>query len=89
MLVDLVPLIRKSTVAVLVLTLLGHRTLWELAKENGAYACFHKPRASGEELDKAIRHAIAFVGQMPQDDRHQRKQTQNKGPASVGTEPLL
>jgi len=60
----------KPTVAVLVLTLLGHRTLWELAKEYGAYACFHKKHTTGEDLDRAIRRAVAFVGWMPKGDRY-------------------
>ena len=88
-LINFVPIASKPQVPVIVLTQIPYPTVWELAKENGAYACFHKPRASGEELDKAIRHAIAFVGQIPKDDRHQRKQTQNKGPAPLGIEPLL
>ena len=54
--------------AVIVLTQIPHRALWELAKENGAYACFHKYHTSGEDLDKAIQRAIAFVGQMPKED---------------------
>jgi DNA-binding NarL/FixJ family response regulator len=65
----LVPDIRRPQVAVIVLTQIPHRALWELAKENGAYACFHKYHTSGEDLDKAIQRAIAFVGQMPKEDR--------------------
>ena len=38
----LVPIHSKPTVPVLVLTLLVHRTMWELAKQYGAYPCFHK-----------------------------------------------
>ena len=49
-----------STDVVLVLTPLRHRTSWELAKQRGAQACFHKTHTSGEDLEKAIWRAIAF-----------------------------
>lgn len=68
-LADLVPIPRKPTVAVLVLTLLGHRTLWEIAKEYGAYACFHKKYTTGEDLARAIHRAVEWVEQMPIEDR--------------------
>jgi len=64
-LVNLVPIASKPQVPVVVLTQIPYPGVWELAKQNGAYACFHKPRTSAEDLDKAIRHAIEFVGQMP------------------------
>ena len=67
---DLVPNPSRPTVAVLVLTLLGYQSLWELAKEFGAYACFHKKHVVGEDLDKAIQRAVAFVGQMPKEERY-------------------
>jgi DNA-binding NarL/FixJ family response regulator len=69
LLADLVPIPRKPTVAILVLTLLGHRTLWELAQESGAYACFHKKHTTGEDLDRAIHRAVELVAQMPKEDR--------------------
>lgn len=51
---------RKSPqVAVVVLTQLAHRTLFELMKDNGAYACLIKQHSSGEELANAIQQAIA------------------------------
>jgi DNA-binding NarL/FixJ family response regulator len=68
-LVQLVPIANRPQVPVVVLTQLPYPGVWELAKENGAYTCLHKSRASGEDLDKAIRHAIAFVGQMPKEER--------------------
>jgi len=68
-LAELVPTPSKPTVAVLVLTLLVHRTVWELATAYGAYACFHKKHTRGEDLEKAIQRAVAFVGQMPKEDR--------------------
>ena len=70
LLADLVPIPRKPTVAVLVLTLLGHRTLWELAKEYGAYACFHKRHTTGEDLDRAIHRAVELLEQMPKKDHN-------------------
>ena len=69
-LVNIVPIASKPQVPVVVLTQIPYPGVWELAKQNGAYACFHKPRTSAEDLDKAIRHAIEFVGQMPKEDRY-------------------
>ena len=67
----LVPVASRPHVAVIVLTELPGRGVWELAKQRGAYACFHKPHTTGEELDKAIQRAVAFVGQMPKENRYQ------------------
>ena len=61
----LVPVARRPHVAVIVLTKFPDRGVWELAKQSGAYACFHKDRTTGEDLDKAIHDAVAFVGKMP------------------------
>jgi CheY-like chemotaxis protein len=69
-LLNLVPNACRPHVAVVVLTLMTHRGVWELAKQNGAYACLAKKFTSGEDLDKAIQRAVAFVGQMPKEDRH-------------------
>src|SRR5262245_35502059 len=69
-LVDLVPMARRPKVAVIVLTHITHRVLWELAKQNGAYVCLAKKFTSGEDLDKAIQRAVAFVGHMPKEDRY-------------------
>jgi DNA-binding NarL/FixJ family response regulator len=63
-LADLVPIPAKPTVPVLVLSLLEHRTVWELAKQYGAYACFHKKHTRGEDLEKAIERAMEFVAQV-------------------------
>jgi DNA-binding NarL/FixJ family response regulator len=63
-LADLVAFPAKPTVPVLVLTLLEHRTVWELAKQYGAYACFHKKHTTGEDLEKAIQRAVEFVAQV-------------------------
>ncbi len=67
LLTELVPIPSKPTAAVIVLTLLAHRTLWELAKQNGAYVCLHKKSTAGEDLEKAIHRAVEFVRQMPKD----------------------
>jgi CheY-like chemotaxis protein len=67
-LVELVPIASRPRIAVIVLTQLGYRSLWDLAKEQGAYACFHKHHTSGEDLNKAIQQAMAFVRQMPKED---------------------
>jgi DNA-binding NarL/FixJ family response regulator len=69
-LLNLVPNASTPHVAVVVLTLMTHRGVWELAKENGAYACLAKNFTSGEDLDKAIQRAVAFVGQMPKENRY-------------------
>ena len=69
-LLDLLPIASRPNVAVVVLTHVGDKGLWELAKEHGAYACLLKQHTSGEVLDKTIQRAIAFVGQMPKEDRH-------------------
>jgi DNA-binding NarL/FixJ family response regulator len=68
---DLVPVADKPQVAVIVLTRIEHRSLWDLAKEQGAYICFNKQHTSGEDLDRAIQRAVAFVGQM----NHSRQST--------------
>ena len=69
-LVKLVPIASRPHVAVIVLTHMTHRGLWELAKQTGAYACLAKKFTSGEDLDKAIQRAVAFVGRMPKEDRY-------------------
>ena len=67
----LVPVASRPHVAVIVLTELPGRGVCELAKQRGAYACFHKPHTTGEDLDRAIQRAVALVGQMPKEDRYQ------------------
>src|SRR5512141_2999535 len=69
-LINLVPIASKPQVAVIVLTLLTDRGLWELTKQNGAYVCLAKKFTSGQDLDKSIQRAVAFVGQMPKEDRY-------------------
>jgi len=69
-LVNLVPIASRPHVAVVVLTHMTHQGVWELAKENGAYVCLAKKFTSGDDLDKAIQRAMAFVGRMPKEDRY-------------------
>lgn len=69
-LMTLVPCASRPQVAVIVLTQMTYRGIWELAKKNGAYVCFVKRHTTGEELDRAIQRAIALVGQLPQEDRY-------------------
>src|SRR6476620_2734656 len=69
-LMTLVPRVSKPRMAVIVLTQLSYRGIWELAKEHGAYVYFVKRHTTGEDLDRAIRRAIALVGQMPKEDQY-------------------
>jgi len=69
-LMALVPRASRSQIAVIVLTQLTHQGLWELAKNNGAYVCFVKRHTTGEDLDRAIRRAVALMGQLPKEDRY-------------------
>jgi DNA-binding NarL/FixJ family response regulator len=69
-LTELVPRASRPKIAVIVLTLMTHPGVSELVKHNGAYACMVKTFTTGEDLDRAIRRAIAFVGQMPKEDRY-------------------
>ncbi len=70
-LIHLNPIVERPNVAVVALTRLALQGLWDLAKQNGAYVCFFKPHTSSDDLDKAINRAIAFVGQLPKEDRYQ------------------
>jgi len=69
-LVDLVPIANRPNIAVIMLTNRLQRGLREIARQNGAYACFVKQFMSGDDLDRAIHPAIAFVGQMPKEHRY-------------------
>ena len=68
-LVEFVPRASRPQISVVVLTLMTQPGVWRLAKGNGAYACLAKDFTSGEDLDKAIQRAVAFVGQLPKEDR--------------------
>ena len=69
-LVDLIPIARRPNIAVLMLTSNTQRGLHQIAIQNGAYACFVKAFTSGEDLDRAIQRAIAYVGRLPKEDLH-------------------
>jgi len=69
-LINLLPIASKPQVAVVILTQMTQRGVWELAKQNGAYACLAKQFTSGDDLDRTIQRAVAFVGQMPKEDRY-------------------
>jgi CheY-like chemotaxis protein len=69
-LVELVPIASVPRIAVIVLTLMASRGLRDLAKQRGAYECFAKRQTSGEDLDRAIQHAVFLVRQIAKADRH-------------------
>src|SRR3954468_6311093 len=49
-LVELVPRVRRPRIAVIVLTRHADEGLYALARNNGAYVCFHKPHTSSDDL---------------------------------------
>lgn len=59
---DLVGYTYKPQIAVVVLTNFPLDALCDLAIQNGAQSCMRKDQISVEDLDKAIRKAIAVVG---------------------------
>jgi DNA-binding NarL/FixJ family response regulator len=61
-LMDLVGYAHNPQIAVVVLTRFPLDALCELAIQNGAQSCMRKDRISVEDLDLAIRRAIAVVG---------------------------
>src|SRR5262245_9741170 len=69
-LVNLVALASRPSVAVIVLTRLAKKGLWDLARQNGAIACFYKWHMGDDDLDRAIQHAVALVGMLPEEDRY-------------------
>jgi hypothetical protein len=64
-------LLDLPSMAVVALTDRTTRGVHEIAIQNGAYACFIRQFTSGEDLERAILHAMAFVGPMPREDRYQ------------------
>jgi len=59
-------------IAVIMLTRLSIRGLAQLAKTNGAHACFDKRLTTGDELADTIEKAIARVGATQKDRRRKR-----------------
>lgn len=55
----------RPNVAVLVLTFIEHPRMQAIVKQFGAHACLEKAHTSPEDLDRAIRLAVAIVGEMP------------------------
>src|ERR1044072_5025878 len=51
LLAELVQIASRPQVAVVVLTQMAQRAVWEIAKTNGAYECLAKQFTSGEDLD--------------------------------------
>jgi DNA-binding NarL/FixJ family response regulator len=70
LLVEFVPSASRPNVAVIALTNRTQPGIHEIARRNGAYACFVKKFTSGDDLERAILRAMAFVGQMPKEDRY-------------------
>jgi DNA-binding NarL/FixJ family response regulator len=68
-LVELVPRASRPEVAVIILTRVTHRAVWELAKQTGAYACLAKQFTSGDDLENSIQRAIEFVRLMRKEER--------------------
>ena len=58
-LVKLLQSLRHPEVPVIILTQSNFLSLMELAVLNGAYISLHKQIASGDQLENAIRHALA------------------------------
>jgi CheY-like chemotaxis protein len=69
---ELVPLPKRPQVAVIVLTQIPHRGVWEMATLSGAHACFYKPHTSGKDLDQAIQRAVVSVSQRLKGDNQAR-----------------
>ncbi len=67
-LVDLVPIASRPHIAVVALTDRTTRGTHAIATQNGAYACFVRQFTSGDDLERAVLRAMAFVGRMPKEE---------------------
>jgi len=67
---ELVPIASRPHVAVIALTDRTMRGIHETAMQNGAYTCFVRQFTSGDDLERAILRAMAFVGRMPKEDQY-------------------
>src|SRR5262245_27635780 len=72
LLINIVPHASEPPIAVIMLTRLSIRGLAQLAKTNGAHACFDKRLTTGDELADTIEKAIARVGATQKDRRRKR-----------------
>jgi DNA-binding NarL/FixJ family response regulator len=72
-LVDLIPIASRPSIAVLMLTNSMQRGLNQIAMQNGAYACFVKQFTLFEDIDRAIQRAMAIVGRLHKEDRNRPK----------------
>jgi DNA-binding NarL/FixJ family response regulator len=61
-LIKLIPRARYPDIAIIVLTRLVLHSMVDLALNSGAQAYLIKSRSSGDELDQAIRKAVALIG---------------------------
>jgi DNA-binding NarL/FixJ family response regulator len=61
LLFDFVPNRKSSKTAVVVLTRLPYSDLHDLVKHHGAHACLVKQHTSVQDLDRAIRSAVALA----------------------------
>ena len=62
LLLNLVPRVRHPDLPIVVLTNFDLAALFPLAIQHGAHSCLVKSQTSVEDLDRAIRKAIAVVG---------------------------
>ena len=68
---ELVPVASRPHVAVIAITDRNMRGIHEIAMQNGAYACFVRQFTSGDDLERAILRAMAFVRRMPKEDQYE------------------
>jgi PleD family two-component response regulator len=60
-LVKLVPIASKPEIPVILLYKIPSVALFEVAMQNGAYACIHKAAVSGDLLDRTVSKALAAI----------------------------
>jgi two-component system response regulator HydG len=68
-LIKLVPLARKPEIPVIVLYKIPSVAIFEVAMQNGAYACLHKAATSGDLLDRTIVKAISTITRSKMQDK--------------------
>jgi PleD family two-component response regulator len=60
-LMKLVPIASKPEIPVIVLYKIPSVALFEVAKQNGAYACIHKAAVFGDLLDRTVLKAVSAI----------------------------